>query len=181
MSYKSILKSNILSIEDKTKKRNVKIKCHNNKAGKLVIQTIQQNTSLFGGYKMKEIESGITAKDFTVKFEIRDGAKTFYNNLTAIINDASVATTEPEKSGWQTAGEKIEQKIDTAFNAITGSGQPVPETAPEAAPGSAPETASVPDSGSDGPDDGSKMKTLLIAGGVLLTVIVIALVLWKKK
>ena len=107
--YKSTLKSNIQSVE--LQKKKVKVTCANAKAGNLVITTLSQNMALFDG-KNYDIDKGIDgAKDFHIKFKEKDHAKKFQENLNAIINDASVKTVDPEKSGWQNFAEKAKETV----------------------------------------------------------------------
>ena len=183
--FKSVLKSNIKLVEPKISKRNVKITCHNKNAGSKVISTISQNSRvLFGGYTMKDISSGVTDKDFTVKMELRDGAQTFYDNLMDILNDNTVPEQEPEKSNYQQTKEKIEEGIKNTVNTMTSAlGMSSPAvTASNASVAAAPAGTAMP--GSDG-DSGSERsdsnKTLLIVGGAVLLVIIIGLVIWKSK
>lgn len=152
MSYKTTLKSNIISVE--LKKKDVKITCHNNKSGNAVMTALTQNISIFGG-EAYDIKKGLTAKDFKVEFKKKDSAETFYNSITAIVSDPSVSTEAPVDSGL--AG--IQQQISTV---LQGQGQ---EPAPAPA--------------GDGGDDSNT--TALIIGGVALFVLVIGLLIWKMK
>lgn len=186
--YKSILKSNIKLVEPKISKRNVKITCHNKNAGSKVIATISQNSKvLFGGYIMKDISTGGSDKDFTVKMELRDGAQTFYDNLMDILNDNTVPEQEPEKSNYQQTKEKIEEGINNAVNTVTSalglSSSSDTTTATAALSGTTTPAADVPAGGgnSGGDDDSGNSKTLLIAGGAVLLVLVLVLVIWKAK
>ena len=171
MSYKSILKSNIKSIDGtKIQKRNVRVVCLNGEAGKTVQSVITQNSSeLFGGYAMNKMTAGLDGnKDFTVKFAIRDGAQYFYDKLNAILNDKSVPAGESEKSKWEKAGEKAKETLVGIADQIFG-GQP-------AAPAVAEPAAATEPAG-----NGSGNKTLIIAGVAVIVILVIALVVWKKK
>ena len=152
MSYKTTLKSNILSVE--LKKKNVKITCYNNKSGNAVMSAISQNASALGlvGH---DIKKGLTAKDFKVEFKKKESAETFYDNVMAIVEDSSVSTEAPVESGL--AG--IQQQLS---NVLQGQGQ---EPAPAPA--------------GDGGDDSNN--TALIIGGVVLFVLVIGLLIWKMK
>lgn len=168
--YKVTLKSNIQSVE--VDKKKVKITCHNAKAGNLVITTLSQNSSLFNG-KAFDISKGLDgAKDFNIKFKEKDHAQAFADNITAILNDPSVAVEEAEKSGWQNFSAKVSEgakKIgETVKQAVTQ--QPVAE---ETAPAGA---AGVP-VGSDG---ASNKNVIIIAGAVAIALVLI-LVIWKSK
>lgn len=173
MSYKSILKSNIKSIDGtKIQKRNVRVVCLNGEAGKTVQSVITQNSSeLFGGYAMNKMTAGLDGnKDFTVKFAIRDGAQYFYDKLNAILNDKSVPVGESEKSKWEKAGEKAKETLGGIADQIFG-GQPAAPVVAEPAAPAATEPAG----------NGSGNKTLIIAGVAVIVILVIALVVWKKK
>lgn len=184
MSYKSILKANILSVDgSKINKRNVKITCHNKEAGKLVISTIQQNVSLFGGYKMEKISDGLGAKDFTVKFEIRDGAQKFYDNIVAILNDKSVVATEPEQSKLEKNIQNVQAKLSNAVSTVTGlvtRGPVGTSTTGVTTTDGAQNSAPIVNNEVFG-EDTSNVKPILLAGGALLLVLVIVLLVWKKK
>lgn len=153
MSYKTLLKSNIISVE--LKKKDVKITCHNNKSGNAVMTALTQNISIFGG-EAYDIKKGLTAKDFKVEFKKKDSAETFYNSITAIVSDPSVSTEAPVDSGL--AG--IQQQISTV---LQGQGQ---EPAPAPAPAG---------------DDSDSNKTLLIVGEAVALILVMALVIWAVK
>ena len=177
--YKVTLKSNIQSVE--LSKKKVKINCYNNKAGNLVITTLSQNSSIFGGHSY-DINKGTTAKDFNVKFDEKGHAETFKNTIQAILDDQSVVAEEPEKSGIDNLKEKAGNILNRATDVFLG---PAPETdAPETdAPAADVPAADVPaDNGDNGSgnDDSGKSKTLLIAGGAVLLVLIIGLVIWKK-
>lgn len=179
MSYKSILKSNIKSIDGtKIQKRNVRVVCLNGEAGKTVQSVITQNSSeLFGGYAMNKMTAGLDGnKDFTVKFAIRDGAQYFYDKLNAILNDKSVPAGESEKSKWEKAGEKAKETLVGIADQIFG-GQPA---APAVAEPTAPAVAE-PAAATEPAGNGSGNKTLIIAGVAVIVILVIALVVWKKK
>lgn len=174
--YKSILKSNITSLDgSKIKKRDVKIKCKNSKAGELVISTISQNKSLFGGYTMKKIATGIDGKkDFTVQMEIRDGAQKFYDNVNEIINDPNVPLIEAEKSGFQNLAQQVKSTVSGVLSSVTGAAG-VDSTAPAAT--STETSAITPLEGAE--ESSSKMP--LIIGGAVVLLLVIGLVIWKAK
>lgn len=194
-SFKTVLKSNIKSVDgSKIKKRNVKIICFNKNAGTKVIQAISQNSkALFGGYKMQEISSGLDGdKDFTVKMEIRDGAQYFYDTLTAILNDQSVSTSEPEQSNLDKAKEQIKTGVNNAVNTLKTTVLGIPPTTPTAAPTATPTAAptaapsataipEAPGNGGNEAPEGSDNKKLFIIGGAVLLVIIIGLVIWKSK
>lgn len=168
MSYKSVLKGNIKSVDgSKIKKRNVRVVCHNGNAGKTVQSAITQNSSeLFGGYTMNKITTGIDGnKDFTVKFNVSAGAQYFYDKLNSILNDKSVPAGEPEKSLLQNVGDNISNIGGKLINGMADPEQ---------------EEAALPAGGDDGGDSGNK--ALIIAGAaVLVAILVAAFVLWKKK
>lgn len=175
-NYKSILKSNIVKVEDKTNKRNVKITCANGNAGKLVQSTITQNSSaLFGGYKMNNIATGGGNKDFTVKFEIRDGAKYFYNKIVDIMNDSSISTTEAEKSGIQNLAQSIKSTVSGVISTVTDPAAGVDGTATTATP-----AITSLQNNEDTPSSSSSKMPLIIGGAVVL-LLVIGLVIWKAK
>lgn len=190
-SFKTVLKSNIKSVDgSKIKKRNVKITCFNKNAGTKVIQAISQNSkALFGGYKMNEISSGLDGdKDFTVKMEIRDGAQYFYDTLTAILQDQSVSTTEPEQSNFDKTKEQIKTGVNNAVNTLQTTVLGIPPTTPTAAPTATPTAApsataipEAPGNGGNEASEGSDNKKLFIIGGAVLLVIILALVIWKSK
>lgn len=173
--YKSILKSNITSLDgSKIKKRDVKIKCKNAKAGELVISTISQNKSLFGGYTMKKIATGIDGKkDFTVQMEIRDGAQKFYDNVNAIINDPNVPLIEAEKSGVQNLAQQVKSTVSGVLSSVTGAAG-VDSTEP-----AAPAITSLQNNEDTSSTSSSKMP--LIIGGAVVLLLVIGLVIWKAK
>ena len=176
--YKVTLKSNIQSVE--VDKKKVKITCHNAKAGNLVITTLSQNSSLFNG-KAFDISKGLDgAKDFNIKFKEKDHAQAFADNITAILNDTSVAVEEAEKSGWQNFSAKVSEgakKIgETVKQAVTQ--QPVAEeTAPAGVASSTTAGAAGVPVGSDG---ASNKKVIIIAGAVAIALVLI-LVIWKSK
>lgn len=174
--YKVTLKSNIQSVE--LNKKKVKINCYNNKAGNLVITTLSQNSSIFGGHSY-DINKGGTAKDFNVKFDEKDHAEEFKNTIQSILDDTSVVAEEPEKSGIDNLKEKAGNILNRATDVFLG---PAPETdAPETdAPAADAPAADNGDNGS-GNDDSGKSKTLLIAGGAVLLVLIIGLVIWKTR
>lgn len=175
--FKTTLKSNIQSVE--LDKKKVKVTCHNTKAGNLVITTFSQNIALFAGHNF-DIEKGITAKDFKLKFDKKDHAKTFADNLNAILNDNSVSVEEGEQSGWdnfkEKAGDvfnKVGQTVKGALEQRMGGGE---ESADPAADPNGAMTGLPPGGGKE-----SSNKKMFIIGGAVLLVIVIALVIWKTK
>ena len=183
--FKSVLKSNIQSVE--LNKKKVKITCHNKNAGNKVITTLGQNVSLFGSNNY-DVKKGIDgAKDFNVKFDGKKGkeeAETFYNKIIAITNDSSVPTEEPEKSGIDKTKENIKNTVNQGLNAL-GISTPTLGAAPTAAPTAAPGATAVPAvPGGGGPEDSEGSdKTMLYAGigGAVLLVIIIGIVIWKSK
>lgn len=193
--FKTVLKSNIQSVE--LSKKKVKITCANKNAGNKVITTLGQNVSLFGSNNY-DVKKGIDgAKDFTVKYDGKNGkaeAEAFYDNLIAITNDSSVPVEEPEKSGWDKAKEATKEAIDKGIEAgkqalgIPLAGQtaaPSATVVPPAAPTAAPSATAVPEApgtggGSEAPE-GSDNKKLFIIGGAVLLVIIIGIVVWKSK
>ena len=180
--YKVTLKSNIQSVE--LSKKKVKINCYNNKAGNLVITTLSQNSSIFGGHSY-DINKGTTAKAFNVKFDEKGHAETFKNTIQAILDDQSVVAEEPEKSGIDNLKDKAGDILNRATDIFLG---PAPETdapetdAPADAPaGNAPAGGGNSGGNSGGDDDSGNSKTLLIAGGAVLLVLVLVLVIWKAR
>lgn len=151
--YKTILKSNIMSVE--LNKKKVKIDNHSNKAGKTVISTLTQNPYIFGGSDY-DIRKGLTARDFTVKFDDKDSAENFYDNIMAILSDKNVQ-----------AGAAVTSGVDALLDKVIGSvnGQTTQQAA-----------ATAPASGDDSDD-----KTILIIGGAVILVLVIVLVIWAAK
>ena len=152
--YKTRLKSNIMSVE--LKKKKVKIDNHSNKAGKTVISTLTQNPYIFGGSDY-DIKKGLTAKDFTVKFDDKDSAEDFYDNIMAILSDKNVQ-----------AGAAVTSGVDALLDKVIGSvnGQTTQQAA-----------AAAPASGDDSDDN----KTVLIIGGAVVLILVIVLVIWAAK
>lgn len=189
-SFKTVLKSNIQSVE--LSKKKVKITCANKNAGNKVITTLGQNVSLFGSnnYDVKKGLDG--AKDFTVKFDGKNGkaeAEAFYDNLIAITNDSSVPVEEPEKSGIDNFKEGVKRTVDKTIEAgkqAMGIPSPGQTAAPPAGQTAAPSATAVPEApgtgggGSEAPE-GSDNKKLFIIGGAVLLVIIIGLVVWKSK
>lgn len=188
--FKTTLKSNIQSVE--LQKKKVKVTCANAKAGNLVITTLTQNISLLGGNNY-DIDKGIDgAKDFHVKFKGKEEAQSFYDNLMNVVNDASVATVAPEKSGLQNLGEKVKnaaQKVgETVKNAVE---QRMGGGATEEAPALEAEVPSEEVATADlsaeamvglpsGNEDGGSKKIMII-GGAVAVVLVLGIVLWKLK
>ena len=193
--FKTVLKTNIQSVE--LGKNKVKITCANKNSGNKVITTLGQNVSLLGSnnYDVKKGLDG--AKDFTIKYDGKNGkaeAEAFYNNIIAITNDSSVPVEEPEKSGIDKAKEAAKNAVNTAVNTAKQA-MGIPTPAPTAAPSAtvvppagqtaAPSATAIPEApgtgeGSEAPE-GSDNKKLFIIGGAVLLVIVIGLVIWKSK
>lgn len=159
--YRVTLKSNIQNVE--LNKKNVKIDCHNNKAGQSVVTTLNQNIAIFGGNSY-DINKGVTAKDFKVKFNSKDAAQEFYDNLKSIMNNNSIPTEPPQQSGLQNLMSGLKNTVNTVFDGATG------ETPEDTTP-TAPTT----------PEDTSSSKMPLIIGGAVLLVVIIGLVIWKMK
>lgn len=203
--FKSVLKSNIQSVE--LNKKKVKITCHNKNAGNKVITTLSQNVSLFGSNNY-DVKKGIDgAKDFNIKYDGKNGkaeAETFYNNIIAIITDPNVTTGEAEKSAVEKAKETVKTAVDNAVNtakqamgippapsvtptpgaAPTAAPTATPTPAPTPAPTAAPGATAVPAAPGGGSEDSEGSdKTMLYAGigGAVLLVIIIGLVIWKSK
>ncbi len=193
--FKTVLKSNIQSVE--LQKKKVKITCANKNAGNKVITTLGQNVSLFGSNNY-DVKKGIDgAKDFTIKYDGKNGkaeAEAFYDNIIAITNDSSVPVEEPEKSGIDNFKEGVKRTVDKTIEAgkqALGIPTPAPTAAPSATvvppagQTAAPSATAVPEApgtggGSEAPE-GSDNKKLFIIGGAVLLVIVIGLVIWKSK
>lgn len=180
--YKTTLKSNIQSVE--LDKKKVKVTCHNAKAGNLVITTFSQNIALFGGHNF-DIDKGIDgAKDFKVKFDEKDHAKTFADNLNAILNDNSVPVEEGEQSGWENFKEKAGDVFNKVGQTVKGALEQRMSGGEESADPTADPTADPNGAMSGLPPGGGKEssnKKMFIIGGAVLLVIVIALVIWKTK
>lgn len=166
--YRTTLKSNIQSVE--VNKKNVKIDCHNAKAGKLVITTLNQNTGIFGGNSYN-IADGLTAKDFKVKFDSKEDAQEFHNNLVSILNDKTVPVEAAAKSGLQNVVAGVKNTVSTVISNVAG-GTTETSTAP-----AAPAITSL----QDNDDEESSSKMPLIIGGAVVLLVVIALVIWKMK
>lgn len=166
--YRTTLKSNIQSVE--VNKKNVKIDCHNAKAGKLVITTLNQNTGIFGGNSYN-IADGLTAKDFKVKFDTKEDAQEFHNNLVSILNDKTVPVEAAAKSGLQNVVAGVKNTVSTVISNVAG-GTTETSTAP-----AAPAITSL----QDNDDEESSSKMPLIIGGAVVLLVVIALVIWKMK
>lgn len=150
--YKAILKSNIMSVE--LNKKKVKITNHSNKAGKTVLSTLTQNPSIFGGSDY-DIKKGLTVKDFTVKFDDKDSAEDFYDNIMAILSDKNVQ-----------AGAAVTSGVDALLDKVIGNVN-----------GQTTQQATAPASGDDSDDN----KTVLIIGGAVVLILVIVLVIWAAK
>ncbi len=166
--FRVTLKSNIQSVE--VNKKNVKIDCHNAKAGKLVITTLNQNTGIFGGNSYN-IADGLTAKDFKVKFDSKEDAQEFHNNLVSILNDKTVQVEAAAKSGLQNVVAGVKNTVSTVISNVAG-GTTETSTAP-----AAPAITSL----QDNDDEESSSKMPLIIGGAVVLLVVIALVIWKLK
>lgn len=171
--FRVTLKSNIKGVE--LNKKKVKIDCYNNKAGQLVVATLNQNTAIFDGHKY-DIKNASNANDFNVKFDSKEAAEDFYDNLvTGVMNNKSVKTEESQKSGWQNFTAGIKNTVNTALATVTGA--PADPAAP-AVPAS-PATTSLQDNGDD--DSSSSSKMPLIIGGAVVLLVVIGLLVWKMK
>ena len=169
--FRVTLKSNIQSVE--INKKNVKIDCHNNNAGKLVITTLNQNTSIFGGNNFK-IADGLTAKDFKVKFDSKDDAQEFYDNLVdGIMNNKSVKVEEAQKSGVQ----KVVEGVKNTVSAVVGGTASAATTATDAT--AAPAITSLQNNEDTSSSSSSKMP--LIIGGAVVLLLVIGLIVWKTR
>ena len=151
-NYKTTIKSNVQMVE--WDKKEVKITCVNNKAGKTVLQQITQNASLFGGENY-DIKKGLTTKDFTVKFKKKDHAEDFYNNVMAIVSDASVPTEDPVPSGGDNMKDKFNDTVDKFKDQMNQGQDPAPAPA----------------------EDSGNNTTIIIVGAVAL-VLVICLAIW---
>lgn len=156
--FRVTLKSNILSIENKNKKK-VQIRCANNKSGNLVSTTISRNSNmLYPGHKVKNIAYGISAKDFTIKFKNEAGAAALYENLQNILNDPTIPVEAPVESGLNNVKDGLlelgDRLLDTYF----------PETS---APASAPPK--------------NDNTTVIVVGAAFVMLIVIILVVWKMQ
>lgn len=188
--FKSVLKSNIQSVE--LEKKKVKITCANKNAGNKVITTLSQNVSILGSNNY-DVKKGIDgAKDFTIKYDGKNGkaeAEAFYNNIMAIINDPSVVTTEAEESGFQKFKENAKNAVQNVGNTVKGlveqkmtsNGQASANTAvDEAAPNATvlPEPANIT---GEETSAGSDNKKIMIIGGAVAVVLVLGIVLWLKK
>ena len=171
--YKSTIKSNVQSVE--LQKKKVKITCHNAKAGNLVITTLSQNAAIFDG-KNYDIDKGIDgAKDFHVKFKEKDHAQKFYDNVMAIVTDTSVELQEAEKSGWQNFSEKVQEGAKKVGETVK---QAVAQRQASASEVTAPEGVA---SSTAVPSGGESNKNIIIIGGAVAVVLVLAIVLWAKK
>lgn len=163
--YRVTLKSNIQSVE--VNKKNVKIDCHNAKAGKLVITTLNQNTGIFGGNSYN-IADGLTAKDFKVKFDSKEDAQEFHNNLVSILNDKTVPVEAAAKSGLQNVVAGVKNTVSTVVSNVVGGTDADASTAPA--------ITSLQD---DEKETSSNMP--LIIGGAVVLLVVIGLLVWKMK
>ena len=166
--FKVTLKSNIQSVE--VNKKNVKIDCHNAKAGNLVITTLNQNTGIFGGNSYN-IADGLTAKDFKVKFDSKEDAQEFHNNLVSILNDKTVPVEAAAKSGLQNVVAGVKNTVSTVVSNVVGGTAADASTAP-----AAPAITSLQD---DEKETSSNMP--LIIGGAVVLLVVIGLLVWKMK
>lgn len=87
MSWKSDLRDGIVESTLNETKRLVRIQCTDKETGKSVASIISGHIKeLAGGYTHKNIRQGFGYKDFRVVFNVRDGAKIFYDNLEAILS-----------------------------------------------------------------------------------------------
>ena len=180
--YKSTIKSNVQSVE--LQKKKVKVTCHNAKAGNLVITTLSQNIALFDG-KNYDIDKGVDgAKDFHVKFKEKDHAQKCYDNIMAIINDASVEVKEGEKSGWdnfkEKAGETFKKVSDTVKN-IAEQRMGVAEVPAEEAADMSTTDMPATELPAGGNDEGDSKKKIMIIGGAVAIVLVLGIVIWVSK
>ena len=182
--FKSVLKSNIQSVE--LEKKKVKITCANKNAGNKVITTLSQNVSILGSNNY-DVKKGIDgAKDFTIKYDGKNGkaeAEAFYNNIMDIINDQSVVTTEAEESGFQKFKENAKNAAQKVGNTVKGlveqkmsANTAVDEAAPTAT--ALPEPANIT---GEETSAGSDNKKIMIIGGAVAVVLVLGIVLWLKK
>lgn len=184
--YKSVLKSNIQSVE--LNKKNVKITCANGNSGNLVITTITQNSNTLTDGTF-DIAKGIDgAKDFKVKFDgkdAKDKTQAFYEKITDIIQDSSVPVVLPEQSKIKNAINSIKNTVQQVVGGGTAPSA-APSAAPTSAPTSAPDATSVPETATEYYEEeevasSSNSKMFIIGGAVILLVLVIVLVIWKKK
>ena len=191
MSWKSELKSYIVSIEPNIKKRDIKIYCTNKNAGKRVLQIIeQQHNFLAPGYKVNKYKGEKNAKDFIICMEIRDGAQAMYDGISAILADNSIQ--QSEEIDTRSGGEKLKDNLakvgasvkdiaTNVSNTLLGGGSTVTST-PVTSPMSNP-TATLPaaTSGMPAAVSGKKSNTALIIAGVAVLLILAGLVIWKKR
>ena len=168
--FRVTLKSNIKGVE--LNKKKVKIDCQNNKAGQLVVTTLNQNASIFDGHKY-EIKNASNANDFNVKFDSKEAAEDFYDNIVGILNDKSIKTEESQKSGWQNFTSGVKETVNKVVGNVTG------ETAEPTTTPVNPAITSLQDNGDD--DSSSSSKMPLIIGGAVLLVLVIGLIVWKTR
>ena len=169
--FRVTLKSNIKGVE--LNKKKVKIDCYNNKAGQLVVTTLNQNIAIFDGHKY-DIKNASNANDFKVKFDSKEAAEDFYDNLvTGIMNNKSIKTEESQKSGWQNFTAGIKNTVNTAISTVTGA----PADPADPAVPAAPAITSL----QDNDDSSSSSKMPLIIGGAVLLVLVIGLIVWKTR
>ena len=180
--YKSTIKSNVQSVE--LQKKKVKVTCHNAKAGNLVITTLSQNIALFDG-KNYDIDKGVDgAKDFHVKFKEKDHAQKCYDNIMAIINDASVEVKEGEKSGWDNFKEKAGEtfkKVGDTVKIIAEQRMGVAEVPAEEAADMSTTDMPATELPAGGNDEGDSKKKIMIIGGAVAIVLVLGIVIWVSK
>lgn len=192
MSWKSELKSYIVSIEPNIKKRDIKIYCTNKNAGKRVLQIIeQQHNFLASGYKVNKYKGEKNAKDFTICMEIRDGAQAMYDGISAILADNSI--TQSEEIDTRSGGKKLKDNLAKVGESVKGIATNVSNTllggvstvtsTPVTSPMSNNPTATLPDAAAGVPDAaaGKKSNTALIIAGVAVLLILAGLVIWKKR
>lgn len=179
MSWKNELKSYIVSVDgSKIEKRNVKVKCATASAGKEAVKLIEENIkSLASGYALNKIAKGLDGyKDFTVKFDVRAGAQSFYDNITAIRNDASIVgeSSKDTRPVLEKAKETVKNTVANITGALTGGTQtPAADSVAETA---APETINqTPVS------EGNSKTTILIIVGAAVFLLIIGLVIWKTR
>lgn len=184
MSWKNELKSYIVSVDgSKIEKRNVKVKCATASAGKEAVKLIEENIkSLASGYALNKIAKGLDGyKDFTVKFDVRAGAQSFYDNITAIRNDASIVgeSSKDTRPVLDKAKETVKNTVANITGALTGGTQtPAADSVAETA---APETAAPETINQTPVSEGNSKTTILIIVGAALFLLIIGLVIWKTR
>ena len=167
--FRVTLKSNIKGVE--LNKKKVKIDCQNNKAGQLVVTTLNQNTAVFDGHKY-EIKNASNANDFNVKFDSKEAAEDFYDNIVGILNDKSITPVESQKSGWQNFTAGVKDTVNKVVANVTGETTATDATA-------APAITSLQNNEDTSSSSSSKMP--LIIGGAVVLLLVIGLIVWKTR